>query len=510
MNAPAKIDRVQQWVQRPKGRAVIARLQAFAPQLVLAAILLITFAAFAPTLTDWFMRDDFLFLRAAQTASSPWDYILDSFDYRTTGPPVDYTFYRPLFQIISFAFYKAFHLEAWAHHLVVVGVHLANVVFVWLIARKLTGRLLIAHGAALIFALHPAYPTAVSWINAGVAVLATLPYLASLWLFLKHLDGGPRRLWYYGGSFLAFIAALLFHPETLVLTALIVLAYGLLYARSTRDLLAVGPWLRLIPFVVAAIAYFQIQSWVRDHSLVQSTVFGFGPWFDDNYWRYLALPIYPYDLGTSFTYTPRHLIATIVFLLISVTVGLAGPGRPHATTFVLYWFYFAIMPLSTSLLGASGRKLYTAGPSLAILFAMFGVMLWDARPRRLGGWATGLALALLLALTVGMILRGVETKASFRHAMFESKQLIDQMREAYPSLPPDTRVYLVDVPVLLVALTDNYVRDELRLYYGDVEVRTFRSEAKFREAQLEIGDDDIVFGYCPPLDLRDCDPLRFQ
>ena len=149
MSAPSAIHRVQRWAKGAQGQALVARVQALGPQLVLAAILLLTFAVYAPTLTDWFMRDDFLFLRAAQTASRPWVYIRDSFDFRSPGPPVDFTFYRPLYQASYLGFYKLFGLEAWPYHLLNVSVHLANAVLVWLIARKLTGRLLVAHAAAL-------------------------------------------------------------------------------------------------------------------------------------------------------------------------------------------------------------------------------------------------------------------------------------------------------------------------------------------------------------------------
>ncbi len=494
------MSRVQRWTQGPGGRAFVDRVQAFAPQLVLAAILLLTFAVYAPTLTFWFMHDDFLFLRAAQTAASPWAYVRDSFDFRNPGPPADFSFYRPLYQASFLGIYKLFGLEAWAYHLLNVSVHLANVALLWLIARKLTGRVLIAHGAALIFALHPAYTSAVAWVAAGNAVLEMLPFLGSLWFFLKYLDGGPRRLWYYIASFAAFVLALLFHPEALVLTVLIVLAYGLLYARGTRDLLAVRPWLQLVPFVVTAIAYFQIQSWVRDHSLIQAVSFGFGPWFDDNYWHYMSFVLYPFGLTTSSAYTSRHLIATIGFLLISLTVGLAGPRRGHTTTFVLYWFYLSLIPLSTFIFGADARKLYTAGPAMAILLAMFGVILWDARPRRLESWATGLAVVLIALLTVGTAWRALETQEPIDSSTRDARQLIGQVREEYPTLSPDARLYLVDVPWTLVLFNDTRLRDAIRIYYGDIEVRGFKSEEAFLDAKLEPSEDDIIFHYSDTAD----------
>lgn len=484
--------RLQQWLQQPLSRRLAGFVQAFAPQLVLAAILLIIFAVYAPTLASWFRDDDLAFVYGAQTASDPWVWVRDSLDFRNPGPPYLFFFYRPLFQASFLGFYEVFGLEAWAYHLLNIVVHLANAVLVWLIARKLTNRLLIAHGAALIFGLHPAYPGAVTWITAGNSVLATAAYLASLWLFLKHLDGGPRRLWYYGASLLTFVVALLFHPETLVLTALIVLAYGLLYARSLRDLLAIWPWLRLVPFVVAAIAYYQIQSWVRDRIPLQTMNFGIGEWFDANYVANMALAIFPYDIDTT-----GEFIAAGALVLISVIVALAHtkPNKPYAAIFVGYWLFLWFLPLSTLLLGVEGRKIYSAGPPLAIMVAMFGATLWDARPRRLGGWETGLALALVMLLMSAAIWHGNEPKDIDRSRAAVHKGLVDQVREAHPSLVPGTRLYIVDVPF---GFRNEFMAQAVQLFYRDVEVRAFRNETLFTQAQIKLADDDVVFHYRLP------------
>ena len=485
----------QQWLQQPQGRRLAAFAKAFAPQLVLAAILLIIFAAYAPTLTIWFTDDDFTFLHGAQTASAPWVWVKDSLDFRNPGPPEGFGFYRPLYQASFLGLYELFGLEAWAYHLLSVSLHLINVTLVWLIARKLTNRLLIAHGAALIFGLHPAYPTAVTWITAGNSVLATVAYLGSLWFFLKHLDGGPRRLWYYGASLFAFVVALLFHPETLVLTALIVLAYGLLYARSLRDLLAIWPWLRLAPFVVTAIAYYRIQSWVRDHSLTQTISFGFGDWFDSNYVTNMALAIFPQNLDTT-----GEFIAAGVLVLISVIVALAHtkPNKPYAAIFVGYWLFLWFLPLSTPLFGVHGRKLYSAGPALAIMVAMFGATLWDARPRRLGGWATGPALVLVILLMSAAIWRGNATRDDTRDDANRFGELVDQVREAHPSLAPGTDLYIVNVPGRLLIFGGRSVASAVQLYYDDVDVWAFRSETELVQA-VKLADDDVVVHYRDPL-----------
>ncbi len=71
---------------------------------------------------------------------------------------------------------------------------------------------------------------------------------------------------------------------------------------------------------------------------------------------------------------------------------------------------------------------------------------------------------------------------------------------AGPSLAPDARIYRVGAPWRLTLFTDRYVRDELRLYYGNIEVRGFKSGEAFLGTKLEISDEDVIFRYSDPPD----------
>ena len=66
---------------------------------------------------------------------------------------------------------------------------------------------------------------------------------------------------------------------------------------------------------------------------------------------------------------------------------------------------------------------------------------------------------------------------------------------AGPSMAPDARVYLVGAPWRSTLFTDRYVRDGLRLYYGDMEMRGFKNEEAFLDANLQIRDEDTVYYY---------------
>ena len=107
----------------------------------------------------------------------------------------------------------------------------------------------------------------------------------------------------------------------------------------------------------------------------------------------------------------------------------------------------------------------------------------------------GLAVALVIALTAGTAWRALETQEPIGSSTRDGRHLIDQVREEYPTLPSDGRLVLVDVPWTLVLFGDTRLRDALRIYYGDIEVRGFKSEKAFLDAKLQIRDEDTVYYY---------------
>ena len=143
---------------RPLGLPAAAQVVVRSPYFPLALILALIFLVYAPVLNDWFKSDDFFYLRAAQV-KAPSQYVIEAFDFRDTSAAADGPggHYRPLYTISILAEGELFGLNALPYHLVNLLIHLANATLVWLIARKITQRPLIAHIAALVFALHPSY-----------------------------------------------------------------------------------------------------------------------------------------------------------------------------------------------------------------------------------------------------------------------------------------------------------------------------------------------------------------
>src|SRR4029078_10806636 len=159
----------------------------------LVPILLAVFVVYAPTLADWFVGDDFWFLRPAQQHSVGRE-IIRSFDYRNVGTSLEFDRYRPLYPIAWRLQFAIFGLHAFPYHAGVLALHLACGPTIWFIARRLFPETWQANLAALVFGLHPAYMDAVASIAAANRVFAALPYLLALLCYMRSRDHGqPRR-----------------------------------------------------------------------------------------------------------------------------------------------------------------------------------------------------------------------------------------------------------------------------------------------------------------------------
>jgi hypothetical protein len=256
---------------------------------------------------------------------------------------------------------------------------------------------------------------------------------------------------------------------------------------------------RIAPFLVAGFAYYRIQDWVRDHSYEQTIAFSLGTHMFENCVRLAGMIVFPFYIITPKGHYAAQALAASVLGLVVVAVLLLARPRLTAKLFLVAWFLLALLPISTSIYGAEGRKLYSAAAPIAILLGMFGAMLWDRRPQVAGYWAHAGALALVLFASAGMAYRGHQTSALVNTLTTQSKALVTQMQSEHPAVEPDTHVYVRNLPLLLIIFGDSYVRDALRIYYGDIEVTAVTTQEQFDQLQSEIDQNDVVLIYKDPL-----------
>jgi len=140
------------------------------------------------------------------------------------------------------------------YHAVNVALHLAEVLLLWGILRRL--RVPGAWLGALLFALHPVNVESVAWIAQRKNLMAMLFYLASIWFFLRWEKGRPLP---YLLSLLAFVLALLSKgsvaPLPLVLLGIV----------AWRRRLVARDFLWSAPFFAAAAGFAALNVWFQTH-----------------------------------------------------------------------------------------------------------------------------------------------------------------------------------------------------------------------------------------------------
>ncbi len=352
---------------------------------------------------------------------------------------------------------------------------------------------------------------AVAWVANGNVVLSTFASLCCLWFFLRYVDGGAWRLFYYGASLFTFVTAILLHPETSNVLVVLVLSYLLLRATSMRELRTAGAWVPFIPFLLIEIGFFIVQALAREENVYQSTFFKLGPHMIDNYARYTALALDPYRAQPS-PFLPDLTPITGWRTLLPVASGLAAGAtilfiersRPRAGTFALLWFLLAVLPLSTWTAGAFSRKLYGAGPGLALAVAMFAVSAWDFLPERLQAGLRYLVPIHVLFLigVISMGMRVLEMTGPFGRAAEEYRTVVAEVRAKYPTIPEGSRLYLAGVPWPMIVFGPDSAGlvSAVQLYYGNIEIIALADPAQLPLFADQPTSKDAVFQYrCPPV-----------
>ena len=130
--------------------------------------------------------------------------------------------FHPLCMLSLAVNYHFAQLNPETYYLTNILIHIANVIFVFLLAIGLcsllkideNGKLFIAGFAALWFGIHPMHVESVSWIAERKDVLYTFFYLLGLLAYLRYIP--DRKMGWYWLTFLLFIASCLSKPMAVV------------------------------------------------------------------------------------------------------------------------------------------------------------------------------------------------------------------------------------------------------------------------------------------------------
>jgi tetratricopeptide (TPR) repeat protein len=233
-------------------------------RLVIAALLGISFLAFANSLQGEFVYDDRLQISNNPTITSlsnlprmftesVWQFLNEK-NPEAVGP-----YYRPLFNVALIIGYQLFEFQTFGWHLISILLHLAAVMLIYALARRWDMRTETAAAAALLFGVHPVHSESIAWIAALPDPMATVFILSSLLLYERYYHSERRAgtLTLVLSIALAFMALL--SKEVAVIYPIFLAVRELLDrpeqerigATVTRLLKRTAPFLLIVPVYLA-------------------------------------------------------------------------------------------------------------------------------------------------------------------------------------------------------------------------------------------------------------------
>lgn len=340
--------------------------------------------------------------------------------------------WHPLTRFSHMLDYRLFGLDAGAHHLESVLVHLANTLLLLWVLGRCTGAWWRSFFVAGLFALHPLHVEPVAWISARKDLLSTFFWFAALlayvrWaerpalarylvlclcmvlsltskgmivtlpLMLLLLDYWPLRRW--PGSDRARIAALVLEKTPLFAIA----AVGMLVqfaaqhsVGAVQSLQGVPVSLRLGNAVISYASYLVKMVWPAD----------------------LALP---YLLPESVPIA-RFLAASAGLGAVSACVARFGRDRPYLVTGWL-WYLATLLPVigivQIGQQSMADRYTYVSLVGVFVALTWLGADLAAAFPR-VGAWRAAVALAVLgvcAVLSRAQVRHWQDSISLFRHTI---------------------------------------------------------------------------------------------
>ncbi len=442
-----------------------AALVAFA-----ALVVALPLAVYWKSMSDFFMLDDFIWLKAASSHGA-LDLLRRETSFSTPLDPFDYPtpYIRPLTDAYFWVTWRVFGFDPTAYHVLNLVMHLAIGVVVAVLGWQLSRSRLAAAGGALIFLTLPTYSFAVSWVSEVTDLLSALLYLLSLCLFLAYLRRTARdRRGIYAASLAAFALALLAKEPAVTLAGVA----GLMALAEARDLRR--PTLRrvaldVLPFVLLAAAFY-FGVYRREYNTISADgAYRIDLRLFDNLWTYIKWMAFPF--GATEDFAALRVAAALAFFAAGAAALLS---RHPPLSFLFLWTLICLAPLSLFEHGIDHRYTYLASVPFA-LFVASGLQTTLSAvlkaPRR-----TAIAFGACLLVLVPALALEARSRQDYAHlqAVYYRHIFEDVPRLCGP-LPPGSRIALVGSPALDLVGIDTQVA--LNFSYDRVAVKRYETRA---------------------------------
>lgn len=198
---------------------------------VITSLFVLTVVLFAPMVNNYFVGDDFTWLRWVADCHKNGSVencppLLTTVSQYFTQS--DGFFYRPGTKIFFLVMYKLFWLNQTVYHIVSLTLHFIVVALFYLLAKKILNNFSLSALATFLFLMLSGFSEAVFWISSIGFLFNALFMLGSILFYI--LWGEKKKIAYFIASILCIISGLLFHEVGVVAPLLIIL-----YASVKQD-----------------------------------------------------------------------------------------------------------------------------------------------------------------------------------------------------------------------------------------------------------------------------------
>lgn len=420
------------------------------PVLIVLYLLLLIVVAFGGSIANFFVADDFTWLRwaASTSAGDLLKYFYSSQDF----------FYRPLDKIIVYYLYLVFSFQPEGYHIFTLLLHFLSTLGVYFLATKVLKNKLLGFFSAVLFALHPSHTENLFWFSTLSANLSTIFIVYSLITFYYFRE--KKKKIFYILSLLLIICAFLSYEISVIAPLLLVLMDLVFFKLKLRK----ETILTYLPFVALLIGYFILR--YASHSFSGGGDYSYNfvkivPNTLGNLMGYLGiflggipfLPLYDSIRGTL---RAQWLLMSIISLIVLALGGLALYKNKKVFTLwnvyevkvILFGIFFAFISLLPFLpLGnIATRYLYTASVGLIISFIMiiFLIITQLIKDKKLQIIILWLC---MFVLSIWYWTQNTVEMQKWQNAGAITKQTLMTFRTKYASFTPETKLYFVNLPV---------------------------------------------------------------
>lgn len=467
-------------------------------------LFIILCAAFLPSLSNFFVADDFTWLRWAASATFPdiLNYFVDSQNF----------FYRPLSKSIVVLLYSFLSFQPAGYHMFTLVMHFLAVIAVYLLAKRLLQSKFLGMLTAAIFLLHPMHTENIYWFSTISVTLGAVFILYAVYAFMqfrehKSFRAGVSYLMTFVLSVFAFIAY-----EIAVILPVLLILVDLLVIKPKRNWRAI---LLHVPFIALIPLYFVIRHISNafngggDYSY---SIINFIPNILGNIFGYIGLFIGGRNFLPFYTSLRNSLgenvsLFAVIAVLILVIIGLLiFAFKKQLLTYsksafgktVIFGLLFGIVALLPFLpLGnIAERYLYLAsfGFSLVLIVLLQSIsnIFISAKSKM------SIIFMVVVVSVIGLLyqMENIHENNKWQKAGDIAKETLSLFRVEYPDVNSSSHLYFVNTPIKYndVWVFPVGLDDGIWFIYGQEQPSIYRVNT-VEEARAGIKKSGIIDSY---------------